>query len=82
VGTQTAMESTFGSTCHGAGRVASRTKSKKTINYDEMMRDLSKQGIFALASNRNALLKKLLRLIKTLNKLLKLVMFFGFRQKL
>ncbi len=37
VGTETAMEQTFGSTCHGAGRVMSRSQSKKqsqAINID------------------------------------------------
>ncbi len=42
VGTEAAMEKTFGSTCHGAGRAMSRTQSKKqsrSINIDqEMMR--------------------------------------------
>lgn len=31
-GTQTAMEETFGSTAHGAGRVLSRSQAKKTTN--------------------------------------------------
>ena len=30
VGTETAMEKTFGSTCHGAGRVMSRAAVKET----------------------------------------------------
>jgi tRNA-splicing ligase RtcB len=43
VGTQTAMEQTFGSTCHGAGRVMSRSQSKKqsrSINIDQEMERL------------------------------------------
>lgn len=36
VGTQQAMEQTFGSTCHGAGRAMSRAQSKKTLGYKEV----------------------------------------------
>lgn len=36
VGTQQAMERTFGSTCHGAGRAMSRAQSKKTLGYKEV----------------------------------------------
>jgi len=36
VGTQGAMEQTFGSTCHGAGRAMSRAQSKKTLGYKEV----------------------------------------------
>ncbi|DBB15264.1 TPA: hypothetical protein ACH3X3_004263 [Trebouxia sp. C0006] len=36
VGTQGAMQQTFGSTCHGAGRAMSRAQSKKTLGYKEV----------------------------------------------
>ena len=36
VGTQGAMEQTFGSTCHGAGRAMSRAQSKKKLGYKEV----------------------------------------------
>ena len=36
VGTQGAMEQTFGSTCHGAGRAMSRAQSKKALDYKEV----------------------------------------------
>lgn len=36
VGTQGAMDQTFGSTCHGAGRAMSRAQSKKTLGYKEV----------------------------------------------
>lgn len=36
VGTQGAVDQTFGSTCHGAGRAMSRAQSKKTLGYKEV----------------------------------------------
>lgn len=45
VGTQKAMEMSFGSTCHGAGRTMSRKAAKKKIRGDELKRRLEAQGI-------------------------------------
>jgi tRNA-splicing ligase RtcB len=48
VGTETAMEKTFGSTCHGAGRVMSRSQSKKhshNINIDQEMARIRPVGV-------------------------------------
>jgi tRNA-splicing ligase RtcB len=44
-GTDKAMEETFGSTCHGAGRAQSRSKSRRTLGYEEVLADLKKKGI-------------------------------------
>ena len=40
-----AMEETFGSTAHGAGRILSRSKAKKDYNADEITEDLESKGI-------------------------------------
>lgn len=48
-GTATAMERTFGSTCHGAGRVMSRTKAKHATPGREVREELLKQGIIVRA---------------------------------
>ncbi len=39
------MERSFGTTCHGAGRVLSRTAARKRIGGAELRRELSEQGI-------------------------------------
>jgi tRNA-splicing ligase RtcB len=44
-GTQAAMEQTFGSACHGAGRVMSRVQSKKKYNYEQVIKELKERGI-------------------------------------
>ncbi len=52
VGTQRAMELTFGSTCHGAGRVMSRSKARKQVQGSELRSELEEQGIVVRGSNR------------------------------
>jgi tRNA-splicing ligase RtcB len=54
-GTKTAMEKTFGSTCHGAGRIMSRTQAKKNLNGKEIAANLLKAGIIVRAHSDNAI---------------------------
>ncbi|XP_052897136.1 RNA-splicing ligase RtcB homolog [Anopheles moucheti] len=44
-GTETGMVETFGSTCHGAGRSLSRAKSRRNLDYKDVLRDLEEKGI-------------------------------------
>ncbi|MGC9395678.1 MAG: RtcB family protein [Anaerolineae bacterium] len=45
VGTASAMDHTFGSTCHGAGRTMSRTAARKRARGEQVRADLSQDGI-------------------------------------
>ena len=45
VGTEESMQRTFGSSCHGAGRVMSRSKAKKTIWGSDLRAELESSGI-------------------------------------
>lgn len=45
VGTQKAMDVSFGSCCHGAGRSLSRAQAKRTVNAPELRKKLEAQGI-------------------------------------
>ncbi len=44
-GTEAAMEKTFGSTCHGAGRSLSRNKSRKQLTFDQVLGELEQKRI-------------------------------------
>ena len=44
-GTDEGMRSSFGSTCHGAGRALSRSKSRRTLDWNEVLDDLREKGI-------------------------------------
>jgi tRNA-splicing ligase RtcB (3'-phosphate/5'-hydroxy nucleic acid ligase) len=59
VGTETAMEKTFGSTCHGAGRVMSRAQSKKqsqSINIDQ---EMARRGVVARYQGRGTMAEEM-----------------------
>jgi tRNA-splicing ligase RtcB len=51
LGTPGSMQQTFGSTCHGAGRVMSRAKAKKTIRGGELRQELESRGIVVRAGS-------------------------------
>lgn len=55
LGTQRAMEETFGSTCHGAGRRMSRTAAKKRVDGRQLKKDLASRGIFVRAGSAASL---------------------------
>jgi tRNA-splicing ligase RtcB len=54
-GTKIAMEKTFGSTCHGAGRIMSRTQAKKSLSGKDITANLLKAGIIVRAHSENAI---------------------------
>ncbi len=59
VGTKGAMEETFGSTCHGAGRVMSRRAAKKTAKGRDIEREMSKKGIYVRGAGRGTLVEEI-----------------------
>ena len=44
-GTESGMQQTFGSTCHGAGRAKSRAGSRRQMDYTEVLDALQQKGI-------------------------------------
>ncbi len=55
VGTDRAMAETWGTTCHGAGRVKSRTKARKEHRDRQIDRELAERGIHVRAASRRVL---------------------------
>jgi tRNA-splicing ligase RtcB len=55
VGTQEAMRLTFGSTCHGAGRVMSRQQALKKIWGADLKQELEQRGIVVQTSSMKGL---------------------------
>jgi tRNA-splicing ligase RtcB (3'-phosphate/5'-hydroxy nucleic acid ligase) len=45
VGTEKAMQETFGSTCHGAGRLMSRSAAKRMVRGSELLKEMASRGI-------------------------------------
>jgi tRNA-splicing ligase RtcB (3'-phosphate/5'-hydroxy nucleic acid ligase) len=59
VGTTGAMRETFGSTCHGAGRVLSRTAAVRAARGRSIAEELRARGIVARASGRESLAEEM-----------------------
>lgn len=54
-GTAKAMEETFGSTCHGAGRKLSRQAAKRRFRGEKIMREMLNRGIYVRAASKPVL---------------------------
>jgi tRNA-splicing ligase RtcB len=55
VGTEKVMGESFGSSCHGAGRVLSRGKAKKIAKGRSISNELKEKGIIVRAASRETL---------------------------
>ena len=55
VGAEQAMVDTFGSSCHGAGRLMSRSAAMKKAKGDEVQKELEARGIIVRAMSRGTL---------------------------
>ncbi|MEK6976925.1 MAG: RtcB family protein [Candidatus Hydrothermarchaeota archaeon] len=55
VGTERAMEETFGSTAHGSGRTMSRAAAKRKVMGGELQKSLEKRGIIVKAVSMSGL---------------------------
>lgn len=51
LGTAGSMAQSFGSTCHGAGRVMSRSRAKKTVRGQDLKQQLERRGIAVRAGS-------------------------------
>jgi tRNA-splicing ligase RtcB (3'-phosphate/5'-hydroxy nucleic acid ligase) len=55
VGTEASMKHSYGSSCHGAGRVMSRSKAKKEVRGESLRKDLEGKGIHIRAGSLKGL---------------------------
>jgi tRNA-splicing ligase RtcB len=73
VGTQKAMEETFGSTCHGAGRVKSRSEAIRTVDSFRLLKDLAECGIRVMAQGKQTLAEEAPEAYKNVNDVVEVV---------
>lgn len=59
VGTEAAMAKTFGSTCHGAGRVMSRAQSKKQSQRINIDQEMARRGVVARYQGRGTMAEEM-----------------------
>ena len=58
VGTPDAMKETYGSTCHGAGRLMSRTSATRRFNASEVVSMLQNRGIYIRAASKDGIVEE------------------------
>ncbi len=80
-GTPGSMEQTFGSTCHGAGRVMSRSQAKRTIRGDQLRVELEKRGIAVRAGSMPGLAEEAPEAYKDVDEVVKVVSGAGIARK-
>ncbi len=81
VGTQKAMDETFGSACHGAGRVLSRNKAKKVAKGRDIEKELRNKGIIVKSLSRATLSEEMSDAYKDVNKVVNIVDLSGIAKK-
>ncbi len=62
------MKETFGSTCHGAGRVMSRSKAIKAGKGRSIKRELEEKNIIVMAHGRSTLAEEMPEAYKDVNR--------------
>ncbi|PIP08902.1 MAG: RNA-splicing ligase RtcB [Syntrophobacteraceae bacterium CG23_combo_of_CG06-09_8_20_14_all_50_8] len=81
VGTEKAFQETFGSACHGAGRVMSRSKATKASKGRSIAREMADQGVIVMASGRGTLREELPEAYKNLDDVVEVVHRAGISRK-
>jgi len=81
LGTAGSMAQTFGSTCHGAGRMMSRSKAKKTIRGDELRETLEADGIHVRAGSMSGLAEEAPIAYKDVDRVVEVVHGAGIAKK-
>jgi tRNA-splicing ligase RtcB len=81
VGTEVAMRETFGSVCHGAGRLMSRTAARKGRNAQEVLRKLEEEGILARSETKDGLLEEVPEAYKDVDQVIEVVHAAGLARK-
>jgi tRNA-splicing ligase RtcB len=81
LGTETSMAQSFGSTCHGAGRVMSRKRAKKSIRGDALKRELEAKGIHIFAGSMPGLAEEAPEAYKDVDAVVEVVSKAGIARK-
>ena len=81
VGTDKAMRDTFGSTCHGAGRVWSRGEAKRRIRGEKLRADLEGADILVRAGSMSGLAEEAPEAYKDVDRVVDVVHRAGIARK-
>jgi tRNA-splicing ligase RtcB len=81
IGTEAALTETFGSSCHGAGRVLSRRKAVKTAKGRNIIGELEDKGIIVMARGRRTVLEEMPEAYKEVEDVVNVVHNAGIAEK-
>ena len=81
VGTERAMAETFGSTCHGAGRVQSRGAAKRSLRGVDVVEELRAKGITVKTDNMSALAEEASQAYKDVTQVVEITHKAGISKK-
>jgi tRNA-splicing ligase RtcB len=81
-GTAVAMQQTFGSTCHGAGRLMSRAKAKKIVRGTDLRQQLKSRGIVVCAGSMSGLAEEAPTAYKDVSRVVEVVHRAGIARKI
>jgi len=73
VGAEGAMRETFGSCCHGAGRLMSRSEARRTLRADALRAELEGEGIAIRAGSGAGLVEEAPQAYKDLDRVVNVV---------
>jgi tRNA-splicing ligase RtcB len=81
IGTDKAMKETFGSTCHGAGRVMSRHQAIKRAKGRAIWREMEDKGIYVRSAGRETLAEEMSEAYKDISNVVDVVHNAGISKK-
>jgi tRNA-splicing ligase RtcB len=81
LGTQGSMELSYGSCCHGAGRVMSRAQAKREIRGEKLRNDLEHQGVHIRAGSLPGLAEEAPQAYKDVDRVIAAVCGAGIGKK-
>ncbi len=81
VGTETSMLQSFGSSCHGAGRMMSRHEAKRNVRGETLRQELEKGGIHVRAGSMPGLAEEAPQAYKDVDQVVEAVVGGGIARK-
>lgn len=80
-GTQAGYEETFGSACHGAGRIMSRKQAKKAAGGRNIVHELEEKGVIVKGASRGTLVEEISDAYKDVNNVVNVLHQAGISRK-
>jgi len=80
-GTEKAFQETFGSACHGAGRVMSRSQATKVSRGRSIAKEMAERGVIVMASSKGTLTEELPEAYKNLDEVVGVMHNAGISRK-